>query len=69
MRKDGMRTQPHLAMDKVHGSYSLQVEHPRGGKKTIETYASMPAVVARATELLQAGYSVGIWSPVSLEER
>jgi hypothetical protein len=29
----------------------------------------MPAVVARAAELIQAGYTIGIWSPATFEER
>ena len=57
-----------LVADAVQGGYLLQVEHPRGGKKRVETYASMLDVVARADELIRAGYNIGIWSSVSLEK-
>ena len=52
----------------VQGAYLLQVESPRNGTKAVETFASMPAVVARAAELIRAGYNIGIWSPVSLKK-
>jgi hypothetical protein len=48
--------------------YSLEIEDPSSGESTIETYPSMPAVVARAALLIPAGYRVGIWSPSSLED-
>ena len=52
----------------AQGTYSLQVESPRDGTKAVETFASMPAVVARAAELIRAGYNIGIWSPISPEK-
>jgi hypothetical protein len=45
------------------------MEHPNSGETTIETYASMPAVIVRAAWLIQAGYRVGIWSPLALEQQ
>ena len=63
-----MRVQPRKSKGKVQGFYSLQIESPQKKAKAIETFASMPAVVERAAELIQAGYNVGIWSPVSLEK-
>jgi hypothetical protein len=65
----GMRAQPRVALDMVQGGYSLRVEHPRSGTKAIEIHASLSAVVPRATELIQAGYSIGISSAASLEAR
>ena len=56
-----------LAIDTVRAAYSLQMENPGSGQMTVETYASMPAVVARAAQLIQAGYSIGIWSPAAFE--
>ena len=58
-----------MAKDAFQGGYFLQVEHQRGGKRRLETHASMTAVVARASELIQAGYNIGIWSPASFEEQ
>jgi hypothetical protein len=43
--------------------YSLEIEDPSNDGSTIETYPSMPVVVARAALLIRAGYRVGIWSP------
>ena len=68
MHEQGMQAPPGVAMNTVQVGYSLQVEHPRSATKTVETYASLPAVVARATELIQAGYHIGIRSPASVEE-
>ena len=51
------------------GGYSLEIEHPRTGATTFESYLSLTAVVARAAKLTQGGYSIGIWSPASLEQR
>ena len=55
------------ANDMVEAAYSLEMESPGSGETTVETYASLPAVVARAAQLIQAGYSIGIWSPASFE--
>ena len=66
MHEHDMRAQPRVALDMVQGGYSLRVEHP-SGTKAIETHASLPDVVARAAELIQAGYSIGISSVASLE--
>jgi hypothetical protein len=46
-------------------SYSLEMEQLGTGRSAIETYASMPAVVARAASLIQAGYRIGISSSAS----
>jgi len=56
-----------VGIDTVEGAYSLELENPDSGEATVETYASLPAVVARAAQLIQAGYSIGIWSPASFE--
>ena len=68
MHEREMRIHPHLSSDASQGGYSLKAEHPRLGEAMVEAYASMPAVVARASELIQAGYRIGISSPASLEE-
>ncbi len=56
-----------VAIDTLKAAYSLEVENPGSGETTVETYASLPAVVERAAQLIQAGYSIGIWSPAALE--
>jgi len=56
-----------VGIDTVEGAYSLELENPDSGQAMVETYASLPAVVARAAQLIQAGYSIGIWSPASFE--
>ena len=63
-----MHVQKHAPEGIAEGAYSLQVENPRRGSTTVETFRSMPAVVARAAELIRAGYNVGIWSAISLEK-
>ena len=54
-------------IDTLRAAYSLEMEHPSSGHRAVETFAAMPAVVARAAELIQAGYSIGIWSPATFE--
>ena len=54
---------------KSKASYSLQARHPNGGDTISESYATMKAAVARAVELLQAGYTVEIASPPLIETR
>ena len=56
------------AIDTLRSAYSLEMEHPSSGHRAVETFAAMPAVVARAAELIQAGYTIGIWSPATFEE-
>jgi hypothetical protein len=55
------------AIDTLQAAYSLEMEHPSSGHRAVETFAAMPAVVARAAELIQAGYTIGIWSPATFE--
>ena len=43
-------------------SYTLEMELPGSGEKTVETHATMPAVVNRAAQLIQAGYHIAISS-------
>lgn len=43
-------------------NYSLELEQPGSDEPVTETFASMPAVVARAASLIQAGYRIGISS-------
>lgn len=56
-------------IDAIHAAYSMQAEHPQTGDVVREGYAAMKAAVARAADLIQAGYSIEIWSPASLERR
>jgi hypothetical protein len=56
-------------IDTLRAGYSLEMEHPGSGHRAVETFAAMPAVVARAAELIQAGYTIGIWSPATFEGR
>jgi hypothetical protein len=56
-----------VAVDAVEAAYALELEDPGSGETTVETYASLAAAVARAALLIQAGYSIGIWSPAALE--
>ena len=63
-----VRVQPRRRETKGQGTYSLLVESALKGTKTVETFGSMPAVVARAAVLVRAGYNIGIWSPVSLKK-
>jgi hypothetical protein len=56
-----------VAIDTVAAAYSLQMENPGSGETTVEIYTSLPAVVARAAQLIQAGYCIGIWSPAAFE--
>src|SRR5262249_11085079 len=63
---EAMRLLP-PAIDTLQAAYSLEMEHPGSGHRAVETFAAMPAVVARAAELIQAGYTIGIWSPARFE--
>jgi hypothetical protein len=58
---------PPAAVDSVQAAYSLELESPGSAETMVESYASLPAVVARAAQLIQAGYSIGIWSRASVE--
>ena len=50
-------------------SYLVQAEHPEFGTALGESYASMPAAIARAVELLREGYTVEIRSVPSVAPR
>lgn len=68
MRVPGRRPpRRRVGIDTVQAAYSLQMENPGSGETAVETYPSMPAVVARAAQLIQAGYSIGIWSSALIE--
>lgn len=69
MQKHDAAALPFVAKDRDHScGYSLLVEHPRSLKKRIEVHPSMTAVVARAAELIRAGYNIGIWSSAFFEK-
>jgi len=55
--------------DATCAAYSVQAEHSQTGDVVREGYATMNAAVMRAADLIQAGYSIEIWSPASLERR
>jgi hypothetical protein len=63
-----LQIQRHRGQANAPSTYLLQVESPGKGTSVVETFASMPAVVARAAKLIRAGYTIGISSPVSLEK-
>jgi hypothetical protein len=63
-----VQIQRHRRETNAQSTYLLQVESPGKGTRVVETFASMPAVVARAAALIRAGYNIGISSPVSLEK-
>ena len=57
-----------MAAGERPGGYLVQAEHPDFG--TIgETFANMPAAIARAVELLREGYTAEILSVSSLAPR
>jgi len=53
----------------VHGRYLLQGRHPRGGHAVAESFTNLKSAIIRASELIEAGYAIEIWSPTSLETR
>jgi hypothetical protein len=59
---------PRLAITAVQGGYLLQAEHPTIGDIIVESSAALNAAVARASELIKAGYRTEIWSPASVEK-
>ena len=59
---------PRLTITAVQGGYLLQAEHPTIGDTIVESYAALNAVVARASELIKAGYRTEIWSLASVEK-
>ena len=59
---------PLIDIRATHLGYTVQAEHPKTGDAVSASYATMNAALARSIELLQAGYSLEIWSPASLEE-
>jgi hypothetical protein len=58
---------PRLAITAVQRGYLLQAEHPTIGDTIVESSATLNAAVARASELMKAGYRTEIWSPLSVE--
>jgi hypothetical protein len=59
---------PHRHIDASSAVYLVLAEHSRTGNVARESHGTMNAAVTRAAALLQAGYSIEIWSPMSLEE-
>src|SRR6266436_1116137 len=55
-------------MDSTHTGYSVRAKHSKTGDVIRESHATLKAAVSRGVELVQAGYSIEIWSPASLEE-
>ena len=52
----------------VTSGYSLRAQHPKTGNGIVESFTNLNSAIARASELIGAGHSTEIWSPVSLEE-
>ncbi len=59
---------PRRHIDATRLAYSVQAEHSQTGDIVQESHGTLNAVVTRAAALLRAGYSIEIWSPMSVEE-
>ena len=57
-----------MTVGETQTAYSVRAQHPVSGLAIAESYASIPATIARATELLRDGYTIEIRS-VSLVMR
>jgi hypothetical protein len=66
MNVSEMRPNPRLAKSAVSGDYLLEIEHPKTGNAIVESFATFSSAVTRASELIKAGYSAEIWSPISV---
>jgi len=62
-----LQTQPSHTRP-AHAGYLVHVENSQTGVIVRENHATRRAAVARSVVLLQTGYSIGIWSPASLEK-
>jgi hypothetical protein len=58
---------PRIAAGENPSGYSVRAEHPDFGTASRESYASIPAAIVRAVELLREGYTVEIFSASSVE--
>ena len=58
----------HFHVAASQAGYSVHAEHSQTGDVVREGHATMKAAIAHAITLMQAGYSIEIWSPASLEE-
>jgi hypothetical protein len=67
MTLNEMWPDPRLAIPAAEGGYLLQAEHPKTAKAVAEGFATISSAVARASELIKAGYRTEIWSPLSVE--
>jgi hypothetical protein len=59
---------PRRHIDAAGTVYLVLAEHSRTGNVVRESHGTMNAAITRAAALLQAGYGIEIWSPMSLEE-
>ena len=59
---------PYFHVGATQTGYLVQAEHSQTSDVVREGHATMKAAVARAITLMQAGYSIEIWSRASLEE-
>ena len=53
----------------VQGQYLLQGQHSAAGNAVAESFTTLRSAVIRASELIEAGYVIEIWSPASLESQ
>jgi len=60
---------PRRHIEATRATYSVQAKHPHTGDVVRESHDTMNAAATSAAALLQAGYSIEIWSAMSLEER
>jgi hypothetical protein len=58
-----------MAASENLSGYSVQAEPPESGTAIGESYANMPAAIARAVELIREGYTVEIFSASSVAPR
>ena len=59
---------PRRHVDTAGAVYLVQAEHSQTGNVVQESHGTMNGAITRAAALLQAGYSIEIWSSLSLGE-
>lgn len=56
---------PPIAAVQSNGRYLLWGQHSRSGNAVDEGFLDMQSAVTRASELIEAGYAIDIWSPTA----
>jgi len=59
---------PRRHIDATGAVYLVQAEHSQTGNAVRESHGTMNAAITRAAALLQAGYSIEIWSSLAQGE-